>query len=112
MATACCAIVLLVTAAAAKDKIKPVSQKPGCARASYPGDPVCDVGESVGILPTPSSRVIRPGESRGFRVNDEMSVRGRSDFNENRYGGTILNNPNPNPRGMDVNGGGGVDYKF
>lgn len=85
--------------------------QPTCARASYPGDPVCDADER-GLLPTPSSQGAGAGKSSGFHVDDRLSVSGKSDFNANRYGGTILNNPSPNPRAQDVNGGGAVNYKF
>lgn len=85
--------------------------QPTCARASYPGDPVCDADER-GLLPTPSSQSAGGGKASGFRVDDRLSVNGKSDFNANRYGGTMLNNPSPNPRAQDVNGGGAVNYKF
>lgn len=85
--------------------------QPTCARASYPGDPVCDADER-GLLPTPSSQSAGGGKASGFRVDDRLSVSGKSDFNANRYGGTMLNNPSPNPRAQDVNGGGAVNYKF
>lgn len=85
--------------------------QPTCARASYPGDPVCDA-DPKGLLPTPSSQGVGSSASSGFRVDDRLSVTGKSDFNANRYGGTMLNNPSPNPRAQDVNGGGGVNYKF
>lgn len=97
--------------AKAKTAKPPAQPQPTCARASYPGDPVCDADER-GLLPTPSSQGVGAGAPSGFRVDDRLSVTGKSDFNANRYGGTMLNNPSPNPRAQDVNGGGGVNYKF
>ena len=98
---------------AARERAKPaVPPKPTCERASYPGDPVCDVGNAIGSLPMPTDRYGRREREGGVAVTDDLRVKGRSDFNNNRYGGTQFYNPNMHPRGADVNGGGGVDYKF
>lgn len=97
--------------ALAKAKTAKSPPQPTCARASYPGDPVCDADER-GLLPTPSSQRAAGAAASGFRVDDRLSVTGKSDFNANRYGGVMLNNPSPNPRAQDVNGGGAVNYKF
>lgn len=97
--------------ASAKEKARHPDAKPTCARASYPGDPVCDLDER-GLLPTPSSQDQGGTRSSGFRVNDSLSVSGKNDFNANRYHGTISNDPSPNPHAQDVNGGGTVNYKF
>ena len=103
-------------AAAPKTKPKPPkAATPACERASYPGDPVCDVGggDAAGALPTPTDRQGYHEPERGMAVTDGLRLKGRSDFNNNRYGGTQLYNPNPNPSPLqDVNGGGGLDYKF
>ena len=99
-------------AALAKDKPRP-QPAPTCARASYPGDPVCDIGEPGADLPTPRSRGINgKAEPLGMRVNDDVTIRGRSDFNADRNGPIQFNNPNPHPGLQDVNGGGSVNYRF
>ena len=107
------AIAIAASPVAAKEKSRPGDPpKPTCARASYPGDPVCDVDER-GLLPTPSSQGPQAGgRTSAVRVDDNISVGGKSDFNSNRYGGAAFNNPSPNPHAQDVNGGGAVNYKF
>ena len=108
-------VVLIANAGPALAKGKTTradAPKLSCARASYPGDPVCDADEH-GILPTPSSRAVQNGQRpSGYRVDDSISVSGKNDFNADRYHGTIINNPNPSPHSQDINGGGAVNYKF
>ena len=93
----------------------PAPAKSTCERGSYPGDPICDVGGDVAstALPTPKDRQGNRGREGGVAVTDDISVKGRSDFNDNRYGGTGFYNPNLRPGPLEgVNGGAGLDYKF
>ena len=91
----------------------PSASKPTCERASYPGDPVCGSGNDDASLPTPTDRQGRRERQGGVAVTDDLRVKGRSDFNDNRYGGTQFYNPNLRPSPLqDVNGGGGVDFRF
>ena len=112
-ASAIVAAVAIASPLAAKERSRPADPpKPTCARASFPGDPVCDLDER-GLLPTPSSQGPRAGgRTSAVRIDDNISVGGKSDFNSNRYGGANFNNVSPNPRSQDVNGGGAVNYKF
>ncbi len=119
MATRSCiiaaALLAVATSATAREKhtTAPASHKPTCERASYPGDPICDVGDNAASLPTPTDRQGNRTREGGVAVTDDLRVKGRSDFNSNRYGGTQLYNPNLNPSPLqDGNGGGGIDYKF
>ncbi len=116
---ACALVALLVGTSSAPAREKKVASKPApakstCDRASFPGDPICDVGgDSGGSLPTPTDRQGARSRESGVAVSDELSVKGRSNFNDNRYGGTGLNNPNMRPGALEgVNGGGGLNYKF
>src|SRR5580765_4193625 len=110
-------VVMLAIAepAAAKQKSKSYEpQKPTCARASYPGDPICDIGGDDGSLPTPSSRLIRrQDDSSGFVVKDGVSVDGKTNFNENRFGEAPLQKLMPRPPAKaSTNGGAQIDFQF
>lgn len=104
--------------AKAKARHAQAPHHPACERAAYPGDPVCDLHEKDPVekkatLPIPASRNIRRAEeASGLPVGERVSVDGKTNFNENRFGEAPLHKLTPGPRKKDVNGGAQIDYKF
>ena len=91
----------------------PEIPRPACERANYPGDPVCDLTDAESVLPLPSSRKIRRFEDpSGFLVGDNISVDGKTNFNENRFGEAPLHKFHLRTQRKDANGGAQIDYKF
>ncbi len=55
--------------------VAPAAPTAACARASYPGDPVCAWEDPDGKnLPTPSARAVRREIPDDVVINDKMSV--------------------------------------
>ncbi len=107
---------LAVTSApsVARERRKPVDQQRlACERATYPGDPVCDLGAGERVLPLPSSRKIRRAdEASGFVVGEGVSVDGKTNFNENRFGEAPLHKFHLKTQRKDANGGAQIDLRF
>ncbi len=94
-------------------RVEPAAQL-ACERATYVGDPVCDLGAGESKnLPLPSSRMLRKAEdSSGFLHNDRVSVDGKTNFNDNRFGDAPLHKFHLKTQRKDANGGAQLDYKF
>ncbi len=107
-------LVVATTFVEAKQKPRQPEPKVTCGRAAYPGDPVCGTGEDHNALPLPSSRLIRHHkDSSGFVVKDGVSVDGKTNFNENRYGEAPLDKLTPRPSSKaSTNGGAQLDFRF
>ncbi|HMN73709.1 MAG TPA: hypothetical protein PKA55_17760 [Rhodoblastus sp.] len=88
----------------------PTARKPGCARANYPGDPVC-AWEDDRSLPTPSARAVRREVSDDVVVNDKVSV-GAADPVAMAKPPAAAGNPYPVRKKEPVGGGAAVNYRF
>jgi hypothetical protein len=95
-----------------KHKPRPEPAKATCARGAYPGDPVCFGEDDARTLPMPSTSASRPDVQPGVRVNDDVTVQGRSDMTLSKKMPVYLNNPDPSPHSQDVSGGAAVNYRF
>ncbi len=97
-----------------REKDKPAAtaaaKKPECARANYPGDPVCGWDDSDN-LPTPSARAVRREVADDVIVNDKMSV-GSADPVAMGKPPATAGNPYPVRKKEPVGGGAAVNYKF
>ena len=83
-----------------------------CAPIPNLGHPQCPEGE--GTLPMPSTRV-RPKarESSGVVLKEGVSLDGKTNFNENRFGEAPLQKLVPRPPSKSsTNGGAQVDFQF
>ena len=98
----------------ARERRKPVAPPPlACERATYRDDPVCDLGAGERVLPLPSSRKIRRADdASGFVVGEGVSVDGKTNFNENRFGEAPLHKFHLKTQRKDTNGGAQIDLRF
>ncbi|MFO1134210.1 MAG: hypothetical protein U1E30_03250 [Rhodoblastus sp.] len=80
---------------------------PQCARANYPGDPVCAWEDDGQNLPTPSAH--RRGGPDDVVINDSMSVGGADDHDG--QAARAIAEPYPT-RKEPVGGGAAVNYRF
>ena len=108
--------VLAMTSAptVARDRRKPAEPPPlACERATYRNDPVCDLDAGERVLPLPSSRKIRRADdASGFVVGEGVSVDGKTNFNENRFGEAPLHKFHLKTQRKDANGGAQIDLRF
>ena len=107
--------VLAMTSAptVARDRRKPTEPPLACERATYRNDPVCDLGAGERVLPLPSSRKIRRADdASGFVVGEGVSVDGKTNFNENRFGEAPLHKFHLKTQRKDANGGAQIDLRF
>ena len=84
---------------------------PQCARANYPGDPVCDWEDDGHNLPTPSARAVRREIPDDVVINDQVSV---SSADPIAMAKPPVQSPNPYPtrKKEPVGGGAAVNYRF
>lgn len=87
------------------------AKKPECARANYPGDPVCGRNDDGKDLPTPSARAVRREVADDVIVNDKMSV-GSADPVAMGKPPATAGNPYPVRKKEPVGGGAAVNYRF
>ena len=84
---------------------------PQCARANYPGDPVCAWEDDGQNLPTPSARAVRREIPDDVVINDSMSV-GSADPIAMAKPPVQSPNPYPTRKKEPVGGGAAVNYRF
>lgn len=85
--------------------------KPDCARANYPGDPVCAWEDDGQNLPTPSARAVRREIPDDVVISDSVSV---SSADPIAMAKPPVQSPNPYPtrKKEPVGGGAAVNYRF
>ena len=115
------AISLAMCGTGAAEPAKPRQGKPAaaaaavngreCARASYPGDPVCAWEDDGGNLPTPSARAVRQQVPDDVIINDALSVSG-ADPVAMAKPPVQSANPYPVRKKEAVGGGAAVNYRF
>lgn len=89
----------------------PAAAKPDCARANYPGDPVCAWEGDGQNLPTPSARAVRRDIPDDVVINESVSVSSADPIAMAR---PPVQSPNPYPtrKKEPVGGGAAVNYRF
>lgn len=95
----------------AKAPAATAAAKPECARANYPGDPVCAWDDDGQNLPTPSARAVRREIPDDVVINDSVSV-GSADPVAMAKPPVQSANPYPIRKKEPVGGGAAVNYKF
>lgn len=85
--------------------------KPDCARANYPGDPVCAWEGDGQNLPMPSARAVRREIPDDVLINESVSV---SSADPIAMAKPPVQSPNPYPtrKKEPVGGGAAVNYRF
>jgi len=92
-------------------KTEPEHAKANCARANYPGDPVCAWEDDGGDLPTPSARAVRREIPDDVVINDQVSLSG-ADPVAMAKPPAAAGNPYPVRKKEPVGGGAAVNYRF
>lgn len=95
----------------AKARASAAAAKPDCARANYPGDPVCAWEGDGQNLPTPSARAVRREIPDDVVINESVSV---SSADPIAMAKPPVQSPNPYPtrKKEPVGGGAAVNYRF
>lgn len=100
---------------ASRDRHKAAASPPAakaaeCARANYPGDPIC-AWEDDQALPTPSVRAVRREIPDDIVINDQVSL-GAADPVVMARPPVQSANPYPVRKKEPVGGGAAVNYRF
>ena len=97
----------------AADTVRPAAQGLRCEEGAHPIGRTCHRFDARSVQ-TPSSPSNRQSEAdNGFAVGDGVTVDGKTNFNDNRFGQAPLQKLTPRPPSKaSSNGGAQLDFKF